>query len=74
MKQKLLTWMVVLASAGTLGLLAPGCAWQIGGDKHGAVLLQATRGQELIDLKKARDAGAMTEEEYQEQRKKVMEH
>jgi len=73
MKRKLLTWMLVLVSANTLGFLASGCAWQVGGDKRGPCLVQPTRGQELIDLKRARDAGAITEDEYQAQRKKVME-
>ena len=31
-----------------------------------------SKGQRLIDLKAARDAGAMTEEEYQEQRQKIL--
>lgn len=64
-------WLIVAASA--LGLLGTGCAWQIGGDKRGTTVNKPTRGQELIDLKKARDQGAMTEEEYQAQRKQVLE-
>jgi len=28
----------------------------------------------LIDLKKAKDQGAITEEEYEAQKKKIMEH
>ena len=31
-----------------------------------------TRGQELIDLKRARDQGAITEDEYQAQRRRVL--
>lgn len=31
-----------------------------------------TTGQELLDLKAARDAGAITEDEYQEQRRKIL--
>ncbi len=50
-----------------------GCAWSIGGGKKEASTShEATRGQELIDLKKARDMGAITEEEYQAQRNRVM--
>ena len=33
----------------------------------------ATLGQQLSDLKKARDAGALSEDEYQAQRKKLLE-
>lgn len=64
-------WLIVAASA--LGILFPGCAWQIGGDKPGNTVCKPTRGQELIDLKKARDQGAITEDEYQAQRKTVLE-
>lgn len=32
-----------------------------------------TTGQELIDLQKARDTGAISKEEYEEQRKKILE-
>jgi hypothetical protein len=32
-----------------------------------------THGQELIDLKKAKDQGAITEEEFEAQKKKIME-
>ena len=73
MKTRLSRHMSLALAASTLGLLLPGCAWQIGGDKKGTVLEQPTRGKELIDLKTARDQGAITEEEYQAQRKKVLE-
>lgn len=32
-----------------------------------------TTGQELLDLKQALDSGALTQEEYEEQREKVLE-
>lgn len=32
-----------------------------------------TTGQELMDLQKAYESGAMTEKEYQQQRKKILE-
>ena len=35
--------------------------------------IHTTTGQELIDLKKALDAGAITQEEYEELKKKIME-
>ena len=54
------------------GLLA-GCAWSIGSDRAAKVVSQPTRGQELIDLQKARDQGAINEDEYQAQRKHILE-
>jgi Short C-terminal domain len=52
--------------------LLTGClAFQVGGDK---TCCQPTVGQQLTDLKKARDTGAMTEEEYQAQRAKILGH
>ena len=47
-----------------LGCLACGCSWSIGGGKKEASTShEPTRGQELIDLKKAKDLGAINEEE-----------
>ena len=52
---------VLLAVGGALS----GCAWSIGGEKQGGTVVQKpTQGQELIDLKRALDQGALTEEEY----------
>jgi len=73
MKTRLSRFMWLIAAASALGVLGSGCAWQIGGDKPATVVCKPTRGQELIDLKKAKDQGAMTEEEYQAQRKQVLE-
>jgi hypothetical protein len=73
MKRELSIWKVVLPTASVIGCLLCGCAWQIGGDKKGPTVVQATKGQELIDLKKAKDQEAITEEEYQAQRNKIME-
>lgn len=53
------------------GLLA-GCAWSIG-DREGSSRVQPTRGQELIDLKRAQDSGAITPEEYELQKKRILE-
>jgi len=50
--------------------LVSACAWSVGGEKATA---NPTRGQELVDLKKAKDVGALTEEEYQTQKRKVIE-
>ncbi len=55
----------------SLAFLLVGCAWEVGGgDKH--VTMQPSIGQQLIDLQKARDSGAMTESEYQAQKAKVL--
>ena len=74
MKSKATKWMGQLVILGILGGLLSGCAWSIGSDKGGGkIVSQTTRGQELIDLKRAKDQGALTEDEYQSQRKLVME-
>ena len=49
-----------------------GCAWSIGGTKKGETAMQPTRGQELIDLQRARDQGAMTDAEYEDQRLRIL--
>ncbi len=63
----------VVASC-ALGVLISGCAWSIG-EEHGPPCpgMKPTRGQELIDLKKARDAGALTPDEYEAQKQKLLE-
>lgn len=75
MKNQVIRRGTLLAATGALivGLLS-GCAWSIGGRKEGSVSTAPTRGQQLIDLKKARDQGAITEEEYQAQKKRVLEN
>jgi outer membrane lipopolysaccharide assembly protein LptE/RlpB len=47
-----------------------GCAWQVGGDKK--VTMQPTTGQQLIDLQKAKNSGAITDSEYQAQKAKLL--
>ena len=47
-----------------------GCAWQVGGDKK--VTMQPTTGQQLMDLQKAKDSGAITDSEYQAQKAKLL--
>jgi hypothetical protein len=72
MKRKLAKCMVLVTTGTIMGLLLSGCAWSIGSDKERTAVAQPTRGQELIDLKKAKDQGAITEEEYLAQKKKIM--
>jgi hypothetical protein len=51
--------------------LLGGCACDIGsGSKHTTV--QPTVGQQLIDLQRAKDAGAITDSEYQAQKNKLL--
>jgi hypothetical protein len=72
-----------------IGLLAmsllTGCVLNIGGgrkacaagsDEHpvvGQPLVAPTVGQQLIDLQKAKEVGAITDKEYQDQRAKLLE-
>ena len=55
-------------------LVAPllsGCAWEVSGaPKHATV--QPTLGQQLVDLQKAKDVGAITDVEYQTQKAKLL--
>jgi len=51
--------------------LLTGCAWQVGGG-HKSVTMGPTTGQQLIDLQKAKDAGAITDAEYQAQKAKLL--
>jgi hypothetical protein len=54
-----------------LAILLGGCVAAIGnreGRRNG------TLGQELIDLKKAKDAGVLSDVEYETQRAKLLEH
>ena len=44
-----------------------GGAWQVGGDKK-VTTMQPTTGQQLTDLHKAKDSGAIADSEYQAQK------
>jgi hypothetical protein len=55
-----------------MSLLA-GCAWQVGGDKK-YERSEPTIGQQLIDLQKARNAGALSEGEYLGQKARILNH
>ncbi len=55
-------------------LLLTGClALQVGGGDKKAEQ-KATLGQQLIDLKSAKDAGAITDAEYESQKAKLLGH
>jgi hypothetical protein len=55
-----------------LGMFVSGCAIQIGNRHPDAS--GGTVGQQLVDLKKAKDAGAISEGEYEAQRKKLLDN
>jgi len=52
-------------------LLSAGCSWSVGGGPKNATL-QPTTGQQLIDLQRAKDAGAITDAEYQTQKARLL--
>ena len=54
-----------------IAFVATGCVVSLGGGR-GSPGMDPTIGQELIDLKKAKDSGAISGEEYESQKKKVM--
>ena len=64
--------LAILTVCGILGGCFSGCAWSIGEGKDRTTSNQPTRGQELIDLKKAKDQGAITPEEYETQKKQIL--
>ena len=72
MKQKLLRRILLLSACVTLAAGLTGCIASIGGGKDRVTTVQSTKGQELLDLQKARDKGAITPEEYENQRKLIL--
>ena len=60
----------ILAAVSAMTLVA-GCAWELGGGSK-ITTVQPTVGQQLVDLQKAKDAGALTDAEYQAQKEKVL--
>ena len=67
MKKSIVRILTLTAAAAWLS----GCAWQIG-DSAKQSGMQPTVGQQLMDLQKAKDCGALTESEYQAQKAKVL--
>jgi hypothetical protein len=66
--KKIIIPMLVVFSAMTL---LTGCSWQVGGGTKSATI-QPTTGQQLMDLQKAKDTGAITDSEYQAQKAKLL--
>ena len=67
--KKLQSW--VFRSLVVVALGLSGCVVGVGNRPASAE--RPTAGQELIDLKRARDSGAINEDEYQAQKKKLLE-
>lgn len=62
--------LVLLALSGMLIVGVTACSG--GGADVQSHITTTTVGQQLIDLKKAYDSGAMTQQEYEQQRKKIL--
>ena len=65
--KKLTIWVITLFST---ALLLSGCVAAIG--NRDAQRASNTLGQQLVDLKKAKDAGAITDSEYEVQKAKLL--
>lgn len=65
-------WTLTAAGVASVFLLS-GCVAAIG-NKPGNSNANATLGQQLVDLQKAKDAGAITPAEYEEQKARLLEH
>jgi uncharacterized lipoprotein YajG len=66
--KKLFIPILVVISAMTL---LAGCSWQVGGGSKSATIVPTT-GQQLIDLQKAKVSGAISDQEYQAQKAKLL--
>jgi hypothetical protein len=62
--------LVLLAVCGLLLFGVAACGG--GGAEVRSEVTTTTTGQQLIDLKKALDSGAMTQQEYEKERKKIL--
>jgi hypothetical protein len=63
--------LAVLALCGLFLLGVVACGG--GGAEVRSEVTTTTKGQQLLDLKKALDSGAMTKDEYEKERKKILE-
>jgi hypothetical protein len=71
MATKLPRTLIILALCGFFLVGVAACGG--GGAEVKSEVTTTTVGQQLMDLKKALDSGAMTKEEYEKERKKVLE-
>ena len=72
MKRQLIRSAAIFAGCGAIAFALSGCIASIGGGRE-VTHVQPTRGQELIDLKKAKDQGVITPDEYETKRKQILE-
>ncbi|MBU0663832.1 MAG: gas vesicle protein GvpG [Proteobacteria bacterium] len=66
MKRRLILWILFIAMVPLLS----GCGG--GGAEVRSEVTSVTTGQQLMDLKKALDMGAMTRDEYDREREKIL--
>jgi hypothetical protein len=69
---KYLKPVLVIMTCGVLGGLFSGCAWSVGGGKDHVTNNTPTKGQQLIDLKRAADQGAINPQEYDAEKQKIL--
>lgn len=64
---------IIISSLASLAVMAflTGCSISLGGGSTTRIE-QGTVGQQLVDLKRAKDAGALTDAEYDEQKAKIL--
>lgn len=66
MKLRLEMWILIAV----MGVALAGCGG--GGAEVRSEVTSVTTGQQLMDLKKALDTGAMTKDEYEREREKIL--
>jgi hypothetical protein len=66
--------LIPIYAASLAVLLTCGCVGLSVGGGSKTETQKATLGQQLIDLQKARDAGAITDAEYQAQKARLLQH
>lgn len=64
---------LIVAGLVATGLMVTGCGGGGADASSKNEIRTTTTGQELSDLKKALDQGAITQEEYEDQRQKILE-
>ncbi len=68
MKKLFISLLLAISATAFLG----GCAWSVGGSGPKTQNVMPTTGQQLVDLQKARDSGAITDAEFQAQKTKLL--
>jgi hypothetical protein len=68
MQNRIKNWAWIAAVVAALGLGACGG----GGAEVKSEITTTTKGQQLLDLQKAYEAGAMTKDEYERERKRIL--